>query len=79
MKREINPQESSRAEAFTMWMSSPIPMVTLVKTFDVSRIVKISKRTGMKFTMLLCWCIGKASTPATYLSPMTYSNSIATT
>ena len=61
MKREINPQESRRAEAFSMWMSSPQPMVTLVKTFDVSRVVKICKRTGMKFTMLMCWCIGRAA------------------
>ena len=38
-----------------------MPMVTLTKTFDVSRLVKISKRTGMKFTMLMCWCIGKAA------------------
>jgi len=44
-----------------MWMSSPMPMVTLVKTLDVGRIVKNSKRTGMKFTTLMCWCIGKAA------------------
>jgi chloramphenicol O-acetyltransferase type A len=44
-----------------MWMSSPMPMVTLVKTLDVSRLVKFSKRSGMKFTMLMCWCIGKAA------------------
>ena len=61
MKREIDPQESSRAEAFTMWMSSPMPMVTLVKTLDVTRLVKISKKSGMKFTMLMSWCIGKAA------------------
>ena len=61
MKREINPQESNRAEAFRMWMSSPMPMVTLVKTLDVSRLVKACKRTGMKFTMLTCWCVGKAA------------------
>lgn len=61
MKREINPQESNRAEAFSMWMSSPVPMVTLVKTLDVTRLVKVSKRTGMKFTMLMCWCIGRAA------------------
>ena len=61
MKREINPQESNRAEAFRLWMSSPMPMVTLVKTLDVSRIVKVSKKSGMKFTMLLCWCIGKSA------------------
>lgn len=61
MKREINPQESNRAEAYRMWMSSPMPMVTLVKTLDVSRLVKVCKRSGMKFTMLMSWCIGKAA------------------
>ena len=61
MKREINPQESNRAEAFSLWMSSPMPMVTLMKTFDVTRMVKVSKKSGMKFTMLMCWCIGKAA------------------
>ena len=61
MKQEINPQESIRANAFSMWMSSPMPMVTLVKTFDVSRVVKMSKRTGIKFNILMCWCIGKAA------------------
>ena len=61
MKREINLQESNRAEAFHMWMSSPMPMVTLVKTLDVSRLVKVSKKSGMKFTMLMCWCVGQAA------------------
>ena len=61
MKREINPQESNRAEAYRMWMSSPMPMVTLVKTLDVSRLVKVSKKSGMKFTMLMSWCVGKAA------------------
>ena len=61
MKNEIQPHESNRAEAFSMWMSSPMPMVTLVKTLDVSRLVKVSKKSGMKFTMLMCWCVGKAA------------------
>ena len=61
MKREINPQESNRAEAFRMWMSSPMPMVTLVKAFDVTRLVKASKRSGVKFNVLMCWCIGRAA------------------
>ena len=61
MKTEITPQESSRAEAFRMWMSSPMPMVTLVKALDVSCLVKVSKKSGMKFTMLMCWCIDKAA------------------
>lgn len=72
MKKEIQPQETSRAEAFQMWMSSPQPMVTLVKTWDVSRLAKASKRTGMKFNMLMCWCIGKAASKIEefYLLPM---------
>ena len=61
MKTEIIPEESSRADAYRMWMSSPMPMVTFVKTLDVSRLVKVSKRTGIKFNVLLCWCIGKAA------------------
>ena len=59
--REINPQESTRAAAFEMWMSSPMPMVTLTKTFDITRLCRISKRSGLKLNMLLCWCIGKAA------------------
>ena len=53
MKQEINPKETSRAAAFDLWMSSPMPMVTLTKTFDVSRIMKISRRRGWKFNMIL--------------------------
>ena len=61
MKQEINPKETSRAQAFNMWMKSPMPMVTFVKTLDVSRLVKASMRTGIKFNILMCWCIGKAA------------------
>lgn len=61
MKREIDPQKTSRAEAFELWMTSPMPMVTLTKTFDVSRVLKASKKNGIKFNALLCWCIGKVA------------------
>ena len=61
MKQEINPQGCCRAEAFNMWMSSPQPMVTVVKTFEVSRLRKVSRNTGIKFNVLLCWCICKAA------------------
>lgn len=61
MKTEVNPCETNRAEAFSMWMSSPMPMVTLVKTLDVSRLIKVGKKNGMKFTTMMCWCIGKAA------------------
>lgn len=59
---EVDPKQTKRAYAFETWMNAPMPMVTLIKTFDVSRVRKISRRTGMKFNMLMCWCIGKAAT-----------------
>ena len=61
MKQEVNPKDTSRAYAFEMWMKSPMPMVTLTKTFDVTRLDKMSRRSGLKFNMLLCWCICKAA------------------
>ena len=61
MKQEINPKETSRAIAFELWMKSPMPMVTLTKTFDVTRLCRVSRRRGLKFNMLLCWCIGKTA------------------
>ena len=61
MKQEVNPEDTSRAQAFDLWMKSPMPMVTLTKTFDVTRLYKMSRRRGLKFNMLLCWCIGKAA------------------
>ena len=59
--KEINPQETTRAYAFEMWMKAPMPMVTIFKTLDVSRLVRMSRRKGMKFNMLMCYCIGKAA------------------
>ena len=61
MKTEMDPKESSRSEAFRLWMTAPMPMVTLVKTMDVSRLLKVSRRSGIKFNTLMCWCIVKAA------------------
>lgn len=58
---EVNPKETSRAYAFEMWMNAPMPMVTFFKTLDVSRLVSVSRKSGMKFNMLMCYCIGKAA------------------
>ena len=62
MMKEINPKDTTRAYAFEMWMQAPNPMVTFFKTLDVSRIVRISRRKGLKFNMLMCYCIGRAAT-----------------
>ena len=60
--QEVNPKDTTRAYAYEMWMKSPMPMVTLIKTLDVTRLRHISRKHGLKFNMLMCWCIGKAST-----------------
>lgn len=59
--REVNPAETTRAYAFEMWMKAPMPMVTFFKTLDVSRLLRVSRRRGLKFNMLMDWCIGRAA------------------
>lgn len=57
----IDPKMTTRAAAFDLWMSAPNPMVTFFKTLDVTPLVRLSRKRGLKFNMLLCWCIGKAA------------------
>ena len=59
--KEVNPQTTTRAYAFEMWMNAPMPMVTFFKTLDVSNLLKISKKKRLKFNMLMCYCIGMAA------------------
>ena len=61
MKTEIQAQKTKRAFAFEMWMTAPMPMVTLVKTMNVSKLVKLSRKSGIKFNTLMCWCTGKTA------------------
>jgi len=72
MKKEINPNETSRVQAFELWMKAPNPMVTFFKTIDVTRIVKVSRKRGYKFNMLLDYCIGRAASTVKefYLLPV---------
>ena len=59
--KEINPKDTTRAYAFEMWLHAPNPMVTFFKRLNVSRLVRISRRSGMKFNMLMCYCIARAA------------------
>ena len=70
--KEVNPQETTRAYAFEMWLKAPNPMVTFIKTLDITRIVKVSRHKSLKFNMLLGWCIGKAASSVKefYLLPV---------
>lgn len=72
MAKEITLSQTKRAEAFALWMKAPMPMITLFKTLDVTRLVKVSRKRGYKFNALLCWCIGKAAanTEEFYILPV---------
>ena len=61
MAREIDPKDTTRASAYDHWMKAPNPMVTFFKTIDVTNLVRVSKKRGFKFNMLLDYCIGKAA------------------
>ena len=68
----VEPSATARAEAFTLWMDAPNPMVTFFKTLDVTPLVRRSRRRGQRFNMLLCWCIGRAASQVKefYLLPV---------
>lgn len=61
MARVIVPKDTTREQAYNLWMKAPNPMVTFFKTLDVTNLLKVSKKKNLKFNMLLNYCIGKAS------------------
>ena len=61
MPREINPKDTTRAEAYTLWMNAPNPMVTFFKTLDVTNLIRVSRKRKLKFNLLMDYCIGKAA------------------
>ena len=72
MAHTINPNDTARAVAYELWMQAPNPMVTFFKTLDVTNLVKLSRKRGLKFNMLLDYCIGKAAAgiPEFFLLPV---------
>ena len=72
MVKEVNPRETARAAAWELWMKAPNPMVTVFKTLDVKRLVRLSRKKKYKFNMLMDYCIGKAAAeqPEFYLLPV---------
>lgn len=61
MPREVNPKVTRRAAAYELWMKAPNPMVTFFRTFDVTNLMKVSRRKNLKFNMLMDYCIGRAA------------------
>lgn len=61
MPKEVDPKDTRRAAAYELWMKAPNPMVTFFKTFDVTDLVRISRKRKLKFNMLMDYCIGRAA------------------
>lgn len=61
MARETNPNDTTRASAYALWMKAPNPMVTFFKTMDVTNLIRLSRKKQLKFNMLLDYCVGKAA------------------
>lgn len=61
MYQVLTPEEASRAAAYDYWHAAPMPMITFLKTLDVSRLYRISRRKGIGFNKLMCYCIGQAA------------------
>ena len=61
MPKEVEPKNTTRAAAYALWMKAPNPMVTFFKTFDVTNLIKVSRKRNLKFNMLLDYCIGRAA------------------
>ncbi len=47
MTAERDPNETSRALAYKLWMQAPNPMVTFFETLDVTNLIRASKRKGL--------------------------------
>ena len=63
MPQEIEPKDTTRAAAYALRMKAPNPMVTFLKTLDVTNLVRLGARRHLKFNMLLDYCIGRAAAP----------------
>lgn len=58
--REVDPKETSRALSYQYYIDAPMPMVTIFKSLDVTKLARLAKK-GYKFNMLMCYCIGLAA------------------
>ncbi len=61
MAKQTDPSKTSRAKAFDLWMKAANPMVTFIKTIDVTNAVRYGKKKNMKFNMLMLYCVGMAA------------------
>lgn len=58
--RQVDPQQTSRAMSYQLYIGAPMPMVTIFKTLDITRLVRLSRK-GYRLNMLLCYCVAAAA------------------
>lgn len=61
MREKINPENSSRAFAYKNLSKALLPMVTFVKKIDVTRVKKLSKKSGHKLNCIFNYLIIKTA------------------
>ena len=49
---QVDPSQTKRAGAYSLWMNAPNPMVTFFKKLDVTPLLRFSRKTRLKFNML---------------------------
>ena len=54
----IDPTTTDRAMSYELFINAPMPMVTIQKTIEITKLVRFSKRKKLKLNMLLNYCIG---------------------
>lgn len=70
--REVDPQTTPRAASWQLFHRAPMPMVTILQTWDITNLLSLKEKKGYGLNLLLCWCIGQAAkqTEECYLLPV---------
>lgn len=58
--KEVDALKTKRATSYQLYIDAPMPMVTIMKTFDISHLM-VQKEKGFQLNMLICYCIAKAA------------------
>lgn len=69
--KEVDWKQTNRAVSYQLYINAPMPMVTIFKTLDITKLLFLKKQ-GYKLNMLMCYCIALAAkeTKEFYLLPV---------
>lgn len=58
---EVDALTTCRARAWRAWKDSPMPMMTAVRTFDITRVLRAARRRGESLYAMMCYAILRAA------------------